>query len=90
MKIDSLARNVAVSTAGLELHYGATPVLKGIDVALGQGKTLALLGPSGCGKTTLLRLVAGLLAPSKGSVSIAGQVVADAASGMFAPPENHA
>jgi iron(III) transport system ATP-binding protein len=87
MTIDSLARNVAVSTAGLELHYGATPVLKGIDVALGQGKTLALLGPSGCGKTTLLRLVAGLLAPSKGSVSIAGQVVADAASGMFAPPE---
>lgn len=87
MTIEHPASNVAVSTAGLELHYGATPVLKGIDVALGQGKTLALLGPSGCGKTTLLRLVAGLLAPSKGSVSIAGQVVADAASGMFAPPE---
>jgi iron(III) transport system ATP-binding protein len=69
------------------LHYGATPVLKGIDVALGQGQTLALLGPSGCGKTTLLRLVAGLLAPSKGSVSIAGQIVADAATGAFAPPE---
>lgn len=87
MTIDSLKSNVAVSAAGLELHYGATPVLKGIDVALGQGKTLALLGPSGCGKTTLLRLVAGLLAPSKGSVSIAGQVVADAGSGTFAPPE---
>jgi len=81
------ASDAAVSTAGVELHYGATPVLKGIDISLSRGKTLALLGPSGCGKTTLLRLVAGLLAPSKGSVSIAGQVVADAASGAFAPPE---
>ncbi|WP_374730691.1 ABC transporter ATP-binding protein [Aliirhizobium terrae] len=81
------ATSAAVSTADLQLHYGQTAVLKGIDIALGRGKTLALLGPSGCGKTTLLRLVAGLLAPSKGSVSIAGKVVADAASGAFAPPE---
>ncbi|NLS05669.1 ABC transporter ATP-binding protein [Rhizobium sp. P32RR-XVIII] len=77
----------AVSTAGVELHYGATPVLKGIDISLSRGKTLALLGPSGCGKTTLLRLVAGLLAPTKGSVSIAGRIVANAASGAFSPPE---
>jgi iron(III) transport system ATP-binding protein len=81
------APDAAVSTAGVELHYGATPVLKGIDISLSKGKTLALLGPSGCGKTTLLRLVAGLLAPTKGSISIAGQVVADAASGAFSPPE---
>ena len=60
-----------VSKAGVELHYGATPVLKGIDISLSEGKTLALLGPSGCGKTTLLRLVAGLLAPTKGSIAIA-------------------
>jgi iron(III) transport system ATP-binding protein len=77
----------AVSTADLQLHYGQTTVLNGIDLSLAQGRTLALLGPSGCGKTTLLRLVAGLLAPSKGSVSIAGRVVADAATGAFAPPE---
>jgi iron(III) transport system ATP-binding protein len=81
------ATDIAVSAAGLELHYGATPILKGIDIALAKGKTLALLGPSGCGKTTLLRLVAGLLAPTKGSVSISGKVVADAATGAFAPPE---
>ncbi|WP_117194985.1 ABC transporter ATP-binding protein [Rhizobium terrae] len=81
------ATAAAVSTAGVELHYGATPVLKGIDISLSKGKTLALLGPSGCGKTTLLRLVAGLLAPTKGSIAIAGQMVADAAGGTFAPPE---
>jgi iron(III) transport system ATP-binding protein len=87
MTIDLPTSNAAVSAAGLELHYGATPVLRGIDLSLGQGKTLALLGPSGCGKTTLLRLVAGLLAPSKGSVAIAGQIVADAATNAFSPPE---
>jgi iron(III) transport system ATP-binding protein len=77
----------AVSTVGLELHYGTTAILKGIDLSLPKGQTLALLGPSGCGKTTLLRLVAGLLAPTKGSITIDGKVVADAATGLFAPPE---
>jgi iron(III) transport system ATP-binding protein len=81
------ATDAAVSTAGLELYYGRTPVLRGIDISLARGKTLALLGPSGCGKTTLLRLVAGLLSPSSGSVSIAGKVVADAATNGFVPPE---
>ncbi len=56
----------AVSAAELESSYGATKVLRGIDFSLPKGQTLALLGPSGCGKTTLLRLVAGLLAPSQG------------------------
>ncbi|WP_414475711.1 ABC transporter ATP-binding protein [Microvirga sp. M2] len=77
----------AVSTRGLELHFGETPVLKGIDLSLPKGSTLALLGSSGCGKTTLLRLIAGLLSPTGGSVSIAGQVVADVATRTFLPPE---
>jgi iron(III) transport system ATP-binding protein len=77
----------AVSARGLALHYGETVILRSIDLSLARGRTLALLGPSGCGKTTLLRLVAGLLQPTKGAVSIAGQVVADAGTGVFAPPE---
>ncbi len=74
-------------THGLALNYGDTPVLRGVDLALTKGSTLALLGPSGCGKTTLLRLLAGLLTPTRGSVSIGGQVMADAESGRFVPPE---
>ncbi|WP_407946440.1 ABC transporter ATP-binding protein [Paracoccus aminophilus] len=75
----------AVSTRALTLSYGETQILRGIDLALAPGQTLALLGPSGCGKTTLLRLVAGLLSPSSGEVAIGGQVVAG--PGLFLPPE---
>ena len=75
----------AVSTRALRLDYGDTPVLRGIDLSLPSGDTLALLGPSGCGKTTLLRLVAGLLAPTSGEVRIDGRAVAG--PGVFLPPE---
>ncbi|HEY4199166.1 MAG TPA: ABC transporter ATP-binding protein [Devosiaceae bacterium] len=77
----------AVSMAGLRFSYGDNAILKNIDLDLTRGTTLALLGPSGCGKTTLLRLVAGLLAPTAGAVAIGGKVVADAASNIFVPPE---
>jgi len=77
----------AIEVQALEQRYGDTPVLKGIDLSLAQGRTLALLGPSGCGKTTLLRLIAGLLAPSRGSIAIDGRIMADAATGEFVPPE---
>lgn len=87
MDIPSRAPIAAVAAAGLELSYGRTAVLRGVDFSLEKGRTLALLGPSGCGKTTLLRLVAGLLAPTGGKIAIAGQTVADAMQGTFVPPE---
>ena len=45
-----------------------TNALENIDLALAQGEFLSILGPSGCGKTTLLRIAAGLVAPSAGQV----------------------
>ncbi len=54
----------------LSKSYGATKVLKQIDLAIENGELLTLLGPSGCGKTTVLRLVAGFLKPSRGSIRI--------------------
>ena len=79
--------DIAVETAGLSLAYGPATILNDISLTLPKGQTLALLGPSGCGKTTLLRLVAGLLEPTKGSVTINGVTVADADSRSFIPPE---
>ncbi|MFC0220702.1 ABC transporter ATP-binding protein [Pseudochelatococcus lubricantis] len=77
----------AVEVKGLALTYGQNAILRQIDLALPPGHIQALLGPSGCGKTTLLRIVAGLLEPTQGTVRIQGAVVADAATGLFVPPE---
>ena len=52
--------------------YGATPVLKGLDLAIAKGEFVALLGSSGCGKTTLLRAIAGFVKPSAGAITVDG------------------
>ena len=54
------------------LIYRGQPALRGVDLDLAAGTILALLGPNGAGKTSLMRLVAGRLAPSQGRVRIAG------------------
>lgn len=47
----------------------------GLSLTVEQGQTAVILGPSGCGKTTLLRLVAGLETPTRGTIAIGSQVV---------------
>lgn len=51
-----------------------------------QGRVLALCGASGAGKTTLLNIVAGLLRPQQGRVSVDGAVLLDTAAGVDLPP----
>jgi multiple sugar transport system ATP-binding protein len=58
-------------------HFGATPVLRGIDLAIEAGEFCVFVGPSGCGKSTLLRLIAGLEDPDTGTIEIDGRVVND-------------
>ncbi len=52
--------------------YGPSPVLRGVDLRLGPGEALAVVGPNAAGKTTLLRILAGLVRPSRGSVRVLG------------------
>lgn len=53
-------------------YPGGDPVLHDLDIRVPAGSTLALVGPSGAGKTTVLRLVAGLLSPTTGTVRLGG------------------
>jgi iron(III) transport system ATP-binding protein len=52
----------------------------------GAGVTI-VEGPSGAGKTTLLRLIAGLIRPAEGSITLNGRTLTDAATGTFVPPD---
>jgi NitT/TauT family transport system ATP-binding protein len=51
--------------------------LEDVSLEIGANELVCLVGPSGCGKSTLLRLVAGLLAPSRGAITIDGSVVSE-------------
>ncbi len=67
----------SIDVRDLSKRFGPLVALAGIDLSIAAGETVTLLGPSGCGKTTLLRLIAGLEAPTGGSISLDG-----------APPEH--
>jgi branched-chain amino acid transport system ATP-binding protein len=68
-----------LKTERLEVFYGASQVLHGIDLELERGEQVALLGRNGMGKTTLLRSLMGLVDDCRGSVAFAGRNVARAA-----------
>ncbi|WP_176084640.1 sn-glycerol-3-phosphate ABC transporter ATP-binding protein UgpC [Martelella sp. HB161492] len=63
----------------LKKSYGATEIIKGIDLAIEDGEFCVFVGPSGCGKSTLLRMVAGLEDISGGTLEIGGRRMNDVA-----------
>ena len=63
----------------IEKHFGATRVLEDISFDLEQGQALAIIGSSGSGKTTLLRCLNFLEKPERGTISVAGNLIFDAA-----------
>jgi NitT/TauT family transport system ATP-binding protein len=71
---------IALDGVGMsfELADGAIEVLRGITLTIRQGDFVSLLGPSGCGKSTLLRLVADVLTPTQGRISVLGTTPAEA------------
>ncbi len=58
----------AVELAGLRFDFDGLNVVDTVDLTVAEGSFVSLVGPSGCGKSTILRILAGLLAPSAGSV----------------------
>ncbi len=64
-----------LTVAGVNAHYGSSPTLFDIDLAVGRNECVALVGESGSGKTTLARCVAGLHKDYTGEISLAGTVL---------------
>jgi len=75
-----------VTLTGVTKRYGDAVAVRGVDLTVADGEFVTLLGPSGCGKTTTLHMVAGLIPPTSGVITIGGRVVADVARGRFVPP----
>ena len=64
---------IVAHVQGARFDYGASEVLKGIDLELRAGEIYALLGPNGAGKTTLIRALCGRLALGAGSIKLLGE-----------------
>lgn len=62
----------------ISMSYGTTPVLHDISADIKQGEFLSILGHSGCGKTTLLKILAGFVRPTGGTVTMDGTLYSDA------------
>ncbi|WP_069301733.1 ABC transporter ATP-binding protein [Neptunicoccus sediminis] len=60
----------SLTLENINAHYGTTQVLENLSLHIAEGELVSLLGSSGCGKTTTLRLVAGFLEPTSGSIKL--------------------
>lgn len=73
---DSQARNKSVPVIellDLSIRFRQVPVLRDITLRIKRGETVCIIGESGCGKTVMLKLMIGLLRPTRGSVRFEGQ-----------------
>jgi NitT/TauT family transport system ATP-binding protein len=73
-KADPLTAAISLAGVDLAFHGDASPVkvLSSIDLRVEKKEFVSVVGRSGCGKSTLLRVIAGLLAPSKGDIAVMG------------------
>ncbi len=78
-----------IALAGVSKRYGDHPAVQDVSLAIEEGERVVMWGPSGCGKTTVLRLLAGFLAPDTGSISIDGAVVATDGKILQPPEKRH-
>jgi zinc transport system ATP-binding protein len=68
-----MADKEVVKLEGVWVQYNGVPILEGINLAIEQDDFLGIIGPNGGGKTTLLKIILGLISPSRGKVSVLGK-----------------
>jgi len=64
-----------LNVSGVSMRFGKLTAVRNVSLKLGGGELLGLIGPNGAGKTTLLRAIAGLHAPTRGTIQLMGQLV---------------
>ena len=69
-----LTNPLAIYMEDLWFSYGSNPVLEDVNIAIPQGDFVSVVGPNGGGKTTLLKLMLGLLKPSRGLTRVLGEI----------------
>ena len=67
----------AIKTEGLTKSFGTRLALRGVNLEVERGKSLVIFGPNGAGKTTLIRMLATIMNPSSGTISIDGMNLKD-------------
>jgi ABC-type Fe3+/spermidine/putrescine transport system ATPase subunit len=74
-----------LSLAGVSKRYGEAVAVEDFSLDIAQGEFISLLGPSGCGKTTMLRMIAGFITPSRGTIRLDGEQISS--PDAVVPPE---
>lgn len=65
--------SLALELRAVHRHFGKTPIIQGVDLAVVAGQRVAIIGPNGAGKSTLFNLISGRHAPSSGQIYLQGQ-----------------
>jgi branched-chain amino acid transport system ATP-binding protein len=66
----------AIALRGVEKSFGATKIIRGVDLAIARGERHAMIGPNGAGKTTLFNLISGRFPVSAGTIEVNGRSTA--------------
>jgi putative ABC transport system ATP-binding protein len=89
-----MTARTALQASGIEVRYGDVVAVQQTDLVLGPGRLVAVTGPSGAGKSSLLAVLAGLIPPSTGALSVAGQPITGrdqaVAAGIVLIPQGNA
>jgi len=69
--------STAIELRGVQKNFGATPVIRDVNLAVASGERHALIGPNGAGKSTTFNLISGYMKPTSGSILMRGEVISD-------------